>query len=344
MKNIVSLILLMLLPFMAFAQNGVYTSKFGVTVRNLPRYYVQPQSRNYSLVCSADRQVQHHVSFDQISDELHFAGWKRLSSPTNAYMKININLKSMLIDGFGVKENIIDTRDRFGHPIKIHTFQGVINYTMVTTWTVRTPSENFSSNPNVSYAPKAFTPEREFDTPGAAMDYVRNNRDVFRDQIINDEVMSNIYEISDLVNQNYIYNPVEEPFDLYFFYQKKNRYYSLHRNLPQKIKAHLAQINENGGMATTEIAMEDIIKHFKTAADSYSFANKKERKARYAMLYNLCVLNYVFENFDEAKRYAQMIVDSGYNKMTGRHLLDVIADKQNRFIKHNITTQHFEVY
>jgi hypothetical protein len=164
----------MLVPFMAFAQNGVYTVKFGVTVRNLPRYYVQPQSRNYSLVCAADRQVQHHVSFDQISDELHFAGWKRLSSPTNAYMKININLKSMLIDGFGVKENIIDTRDRFGHPIKVHTFQGVINYTMVTTWTVRTPSENFSSNPNVSYAPKAFTPEREFDTPGAAMDYVRN--------------------------------------------------------------------------------------------------------------------------------------------------------------------------
>jgi len=68
MKNIVTLILLTLMPFMAFSQNGVYTSKFGVTVRNLPRYYVQPQSRNYSLVCSADRQVQHHVSFDQISD------------------------------------------------------------------------------------------------------------------------------------------------------------------------------------------------------------------------------------------------------------------------------------
>ena len=343
MKNIIAILFLLIAPFAVFAQNGVYSEKFDVVVRNLPRYYVEPQNRNFSVSCVADRQVQYHVGFERISDELRFEGWRRLNSSNNAYMKINIELKSLLIDGFNVRELNTPARDRHGQPINIKTFQRVINYTMVIRWTVRTSTETFSSRADITYAPKSFIPEREFDSPHAAMEYVRNNKSVFIDQIINDEVMANIYDISDIVNENYVYNATTEKFDLYFFFQKKNKYINIHRNLPQKIKSYFAQVTENGGLASTEVAMEDIIKHFKTAADSYSFSNKKERRARYAMLHNLCVLNYVFENFSESKRYAQMIIDSGFNKSMGRYLLDHINAKENQFIKHNITTQHFEV-
>lgn len=343
MKHLLTIIILLASMFSVEAQYGVYSDYFNIVRRGLPRYYVPSQNRTFSLVCAADRQVQHHVRFQKIDDELQFAGWRRLSSPENAYLRINIELKSLLIDEFDVQETIVDTRDRAGHPIKVHIFKGVIHYTMVNSWNIKTPGETFYSDQALARASKSFVTDREYDNPRAALDYVRNNRDVFLDQIINDEVMDNIYRIVDIINANYVYNPATERFDLYFFHQKKNPYYSLHRSLPSKIKAHLNQVNENGGLASTEVAIEDVFKHFKKVNESLSFANKKERKGKYAMLYNLAQLNYIFENFAEAKKYAQEIVNSGYYKINGRYMLDKINERESQLIKHNLTTQHFEL-
>ncbi|MCQ2974517.1 MAG: hypothetical protein MJ211_06865 [Bacteroidales bacterium] len=341
MKKIFSLFSLLLIILTANAQYGTTSEKFIIKTRHLPRYYVPANERNYSLVCAADNQVQRHVRFSKIDDELVFDGWNRSENNQTAYIKINLELKSLIFEGFGVKENIIETRDREGHPIKVTTFQGIVNYSMVNTWNIKTPTEVYYSNIDESHAPKSFIPEREYDNPAQAMEYVKNNREVFKDQIINDEVMKCVYEIEDIINQNYVYYPYEEAYSLEFLYNKKNEYSSTQRLMPDRMRALFSNITPQGGLATTELAMEDVFKHFQKVADAYSFSDKKQKNAKYAMIYNLVILNTIFENFTEAKRLCQVLTDSNVKKMYTRDIYDKIINKENAFIKHHLTTQHF---
>jgi hypothetical protein len=82
------------------------------------------------------------------------------------------------------------------------------------------------------------------------------------------------------------------------------------------------------------------IEHFKEIEKSLSATNKKQKKAKADMVYNLAQLYYALEIFDVSREYLNRLINE-FDSSTGRRLLRNLNNIDQEMKKHHLQSRHF---
>ncbi len=89
-----------------------------------------------------------------------------------------------------------------------------------------------------------------------------------------------------------------------------------------KLSAIVAKCNiEQTNMDAVREEAKPILAYLEAMPAKYTLDDKQHRKIRYAGWYNAALLNYVLDNFDEAIKLSQKVIDNKYDDDDGKKLL-----------------------
>jgi hypothetical protein len=182
--------------------------------------------------------------------------------------------------------------------------------------------------------------DKSFRSPRDCHDFVRENKEVFVEKIVRTELYNTIEEINEKLVPEYVYYPTTDHIKIAFFNSKKSPYYAKHQSARTEIKNIINSIPLDGSLAPTIRQLQPWIEHFKEIEKSLSATNKKQKKAKADMVYNLAQLYYALEIFDVSREYLNRLINE-FDSSTGRRLLRNLNNIDQEMKKHHLQSRHF---
>ncbi|MCR5455902.1 MAG: hypothetical protein K6F33_13015 [Bacteroidales bacterium] len=344
MKRLITLLLcLIALSTGADAQYSTSKVNMSFPVRNMPYNYVPASQRTYSVSCGFARQISPYFSPEQLAAELHLDGWTRIDNPNNATLRITVNAYDFLIEGIH-EDKYTEMVRHHGEFVPVDFFSPIIDYSMIIEYVLETNDsrQTFTNVDPFTHRPpiSTFRMDKSFRHPRECHDFVRENKEVFIEKIVVTEMYAKIEEINDRLVPAYIYYPTTDEIKIAFFSSKKSPYYAKHQSAKNEIKNIINSMPLEGSLASTIRQMQPWIEHFKEIEKSLSATNKKQKKAKEDMVYNLAMIYYALEIFDVSRDYVNRLINE-FDATTGKRLLRNLNNTEEEMKKHHLQSRHF---
>ncbi len=344
MKKIITLLLcLIAISTGAIAQYNTSDVSMSFPVRNLPYQYVPEGQRTYSISCGFARQVSPYFSPQEVAEQLHIDGWQMVNNPDDAFLRITVNAYDFLIEAIHEDKFVIKERHH-GEFVPVDYFSPSIDYSMVIEYVLETNEtrKTFTNVDVFTHRPpiNTFKMDKSFRSPRDCHDFVRENKEVFVEKIVRTELYNTIEEINEKLVPEYVYYPTTDHIKIAFFNSKKSPYYAKHQSARTEIKNIINSIPLDGSLAPTIRQLQPWIEHFKEIEKSLSATNKKQKKAKADMVYNLAQLYYALEIFDVSREYLNRLINE-FDSSTGRRLLRNLNNIDQEMKKHHLQSRHF---
>ena len=105
----------------------------------------------------------------------------------------------------------------------------------------------------------------------------------------------------------------------------------------------LKRIRANAPLGSAKNNLQPMLNFWNQQKDNFSASHKKEGKIHHACLYNLAIVNYYLDNFEEARRYAEAAVATKQKKIITKDLLEEIKQTQRKTRTQGVSTLHFPI-
>ncbi|MCQ2252500.1 MAG: hypothetical protein MJZ61_03515 [Bacteroidales bacterium] len=343
MRRFLTLAIALLCCANVFAQYSTSKSNMWYPVRTFPKYYVPENNRNYSIDCRLSRQIAEFANTGELENRLLFQDWREEENADNAYLKIYLESFDFIIEAMRevemhemVKEHGVEHERIF--------FMPQIDYSMVINWglihgDMREQHTNINPDtrrPNIS----SFQIDKHFHSPRECHEYMRENKEVFIEKIINSELMATTEQVQEALAASFHYGSSNWSVKIALFNNKKSSYYNKHHAGKDELKSIFSNMPLEGPITNTIKDLQPWIDHFKEIEASLSSADKKQKEAKADMIYNLAQIYMALEIYDVAKQYAMQLYNE-YGDNSGKRILREILGEEEELKKHHLVSRHF---
>lgn len=330
----------------AFAQWGTDKISIRYPVRHMPAQYVPESNRSYYVELGLSRMIQPFVDYNEVCDNLVMEdwGWSMKDKAGDAALLIHISARDFLIEGIHEEEHTEMVRIH-GEMVPRKYYTPHIDYTIVMGWFFKLqgrPIYDYTNvNPDTHRPPLGtFRMDKRFSNPHDCHEFVRNNNELFLEQIIMAEISAFYGPIHAEFERQFYYTPSTDNIKLAFFDSKKNPYYQDQQHAARQIRSILENFPIDGDMSKLIKDMQPWIEYFKSLEEEMNINDKKQRDAKMDQVFNLANIYYSLEIFDVARQYCHELMDK-YDNNYGKRMLKWIDNVEQGLEKHHQQSRHF---
>lgn len=150
-------------------------------------------------------------------------------------------------------------------------------------------------------------------------------------------------EFSELIKDKYDTQEAQELVQLKVPKGKKVSGASQFEAQASKAAKILKRIKADAPLGAAKTNLQPILNFWERQKDNYSASHKKEGRVHHACLYNLAIVNYHLDNFEEARQYAEAAVATRQKKVYTRSMLDDIKQMQQKTRAQGVSSLHFPI-
>ncbi len=331
---------------LAMAQWGTDRINIRYPVYHLPKCYVPEAERTYNVQLGLSRGIQPFVDYEEICSAVVMDqwGWQRVDNANDASLIVNITARDFLIEAIHEEEHTEMVRIH-GEMVPQRYYTPHIDYTIVLGWNFvlngRTVEAFTNINPETHRPPLAtFRMDRRFKSRHECHEFVRNNNEVFLENIIMTELLVFSEPIQNAYRNCFYYTYTTDNVKIALFDSKKNQYYAKHQQASREIRNIIENIPITGGIQQAVKNLQPWVEHFKEVEASLSSADKKQKAAKADMVFNLANIYFALEIFDVSREYATRLYEE-FGDNYGKRMIKWIDNVEAGLSKHHLLSRRF---
>lgn len=328
MKNIITLVVLLFTYALSFSQGANLDREyFNVSYVKLPTHPILDNSKR---------------TFSTNKRAISLSGFSRVKS--NGTLDINYRFNGTNVGEVEIKKTKHEKKDDDGNVISTsYTYKVHVTYTSSASLSVSN-SENIENDYQNDFSEKDNYQSKDFKTYRAAQDYYNNNRNNLRNTHSSDHQKAILSSINYNLNTIYGYQITNKRSEHFWILgKKKHPEYQKHTEAFEAMKTAFSKMKSDEPVIGLKAELAPIMDYFTSLITKYPGTKKKEVKMRYASYYNMAKMYYYLDMPEEAKIYAQKLIDNDYDKSDGKYFIRIADQLLERFNANDTNSRHFEV-
>ena len=317
---------------------------FVTTYRDLPQKPLEPAYRTYLVQVQGTRSIRATFSEEELANAVRIDGWQRMERG-RAHVLVRPMLEDVIIDKSEVKERVDIQKDKDGKETgRKYYYKLQLEYSFaadvdVADYKGRSIFRQALAN---RYAKKTWT-SQEFNSGAAASNYLQNNREEIKNRFARDEVMAVLGSLSNRLTTDYGFPVRQQNDNFWVLDSKKHPEYDNYQRAFRDVKGILAGISPDAPLTDTFDRLKAPIEYFESLPRHYSSNDKSDAKIRYSVFYNLAKLSLYLDEPDKARKYAEALIQNGYDDADGRSLINKANELDDLFRRNGARTRHFAI-
>jgi hypothetical protein len=314
--------------------------RYTVVSRHLPEMVLDKSYNTYDVKVQTSGSFKDNISDDQIVSKTNVEGWKRVN--TQGHVTITVAFANFMVDKTGVSERVEEVKDKEGKvtsrnyyytPYMVYNYQG--SYDAVTYKSEKIRSLNLSES----------TTWKGTETSSAkeAQDYINNNRQTLRDNIIRSSVESRVNALTRDFTLNFGYMTTKSNDLVYLLDSKKHPEFEGHQKVIKSLKEELITLKATESLDRMKAIFAPHIAYLEETITKYNKDEKSDRKMRYAAYYALGKISYWLDEPDKTIKYGELLIANKYDEKDGKELIEWGKSLKKDFERTKLTTRYFAI-
>lgn len=301
-------------------------------------FYVQlPQ---HPILNKKDRTYSIESNIPEFKKRIKLHGFTKIKN--NGKIKFKIEVDELLSTPIEISKTIEDKKDKNGKVISTSTFySSSIDFILKGRWFVNIEGEK-SYNYPIEYKKKLKS--KQTSNLDYTKKYFKINYEALAKNFKKDFLKKEISHLNYTWNHSYGYKTQSREEIFWILDSKKNPDTKNHKRQFNRIKEVFGRVKANSPITKTHTQyLDNFEQYFNDITKKYAEDKKKHRKMRYSSYYNLAKLYYNFDMPDKAIKYANLLIENGYDKSDGRKIIKKANKLKELFTKNEISSTHFYV-
>ena len=312
---------------------------FYVSFTVLPSNPLDLSLKSYSVLVDGYL-AETGLSERSLEDVVDIPGFKKLSK--DADLDITVTIGTFRNGTPRVVSRVEERKDDKGKVISTTTYYAVemsydypINAQMVDYKGNKLVNEELSARNQVYKSAEGLSSREVLDEFNRQYTYIRT-------QMMGNTAQAQIRAFSNSLGSRYGYLPVNNSKELIWILDSpKHPEYENHAKNIQLMKQIMTSMKSNVEITPQREAMKPVIDYFRTLPETYNKDEKADRKLRYSAFYALMKIYYWMEDLENAKFYANALIQNDYDTGDGKNMIKFVEFMENQFKVNNTTTRHF---
>jgi len=341
--KIFTLLFLIFCTTVCFAQKiDLDAEKIKVKYIQMPKQALPTGLQTYKVTFSANPADLNAIGLEEkfFRNNLRIFGYQKV--PTGGDFTLNLTLSDYKQMGGNAKTRNETSKDKNGKESTrtLHFYEATYEHRL--SLGIQDQAGKKLGNKDWLWLPRSFK-SKEFGSQAELNNYV--NKSIGRDIAVDNQkaIVNAMKEIYNYLNAQYGFAPVSGEFKLQILDSKKHQDYAGFQTAYQTARAAFEAMEAEKPLDPVRVLAKPALDYFEAQAAKYNPADKNEKKLKYACLYNLGLMHFWLENFEEASKYALAVVENDYDPKDGKRLLDDIKDLQADLDKSGKNSRHFSL-
>jgi hypothetical protein len=314
--------------------------RFTIEYRNLPDVALDKSYTTYNVEVQNSGSFKDNVSDMQIIEGVAIPGWKRVD--TKGHLTVVVSFRDFIISRANVVERVEETKDKDGKVTgRKYFYQPVIEYNYQGRANVK--SYKGDDLRNIGLAGASTWKGQETSSSKEANDYLNNNRQSLRDQLIRETVNEKRAVLANDLSRTYGFARYTSPDLVYLLDSKKHPENEGHYKVVRALKDDLTKMKYDQTIESTKALFAPHIKYLEETIPKYNKDEKGDRKMRYAAYYALGKISYWLDNPEATIKYGELLIANDYDPKDGKELVKMGTELRKLFDKHKIDSRHFPI-
>ncbi len=344
MKKILSTLLL-LLPFIAFAQKNVDLDKYRFTVqfRSLPTMRIDSTYRTYDVQVETTKLMNPLLAELQPENSVRLEGWKKLAK--DGHLTVTVKIGDLVPGDAEVKERVVTTKNGNGivTGTKTYYYQEV-TYSFESEATITDfKGMHILDEQLVSRTNKRVYKSPEFTNRIIASGYFLANSLAITKDLFRESVTQAMHRLSERLNRNFGFEPVTVNDMVWVIGSRKHPEYDGWRNAVRQMNDVLFSLSGTAPAPDAKEKAMPAIQYFEKIKSRYVSNNRHDRKIRYGCYYNLAVLYYYLDDPQGMMKEANGLELNDFDARDAKGFKETAAWLKRIFEQNNIYTRHFAI-
>ncbi|WP_298503196.1 hypothetical protein [uncultured Maribacter sp.] len=343
MKKIVILVLLLVFSKAVKAQStDLDRETIKVSYVKLPTNPVKDKNlRTYSVNTNSVPTAESAYPSKVINESIIIEGFEKINR--NGTIDVQIQVNDIIIEGVKYYETEDIKKNKEGKVISSQKYyQPIIHYRTTASYYVK---DQNGKRDEYTISDKGNFKASKYKTKKEGENYVSTNIESLKSQFIKKFARNIPSSVNYELNNQFGYHAQEQVgTNLWILDSKKHPEYTAHKKALKQAQEIFATSKYNQSISGLKEKLEPVMVYFKSVIPKYTDPKKnKHKKMRYASYYNLAKMYYYLDMPDETSKYANKLIENGYDKSDGKQLAEMAENLKEKFIVNNVTSRHFEV-
>ncbi len=264
--------------------------------------------------------------------------------PSGGDLHLEVNQSAFNILGTDVTSRVEKTKDKAGRETSTYYYRYVVTYEMNFSW--RMLDRNGKDVSRIPFVTLVSATKKhqsdEFKTYKEASDSYYNNRVTVNHNLATNEILGNLSSMQSDMNRLFGYRPAKEKFKLWVLASKSHPEYQDQQDHFNAVKVAFDNIPVTGITAENLEALAPALEYYKSIPGKYAADEKAHIKLRYAAYYNLAVIHLHLDQFDEAVKYANLLILNDYDKGDGKDIMKEVGNVKELLEKKKYNSRRFQ--
>ncbi|MFM9952283.1 MAG: hypothetical protein ACKV1O_30415 [Saprospiraceae bacterium] len=266
-------------------------------------------------------------------------GYKKVEK--GGEFNIEVSLSDFRYEGNAeIKTKTTTSKDKNGKEIKTNTYNVQTRFVHTVSAKLQDKTDKVLYEKSWNEFPQVCN-SSDFNSSTEAAKYIKDGaaRDVAKqDQA---SIYAALAGMKEELAKYYGYTPITETFKLQILDSEKHPDFAGFQLALKDANTAFATMRADKPLDSVRLLSQPAITFFETQKDKYDAAEKAGKKLKYACLYNLSLLHYWLENFDQAETFAQAVVANDYDPKDGKKLSEEIAEQRANLSRCSRSSSHF---
>ncbi|MBC7775991.1 MAG: hypothetical protein H7246_11200 [Phycisphaerae bacterium] len=315
--------------------------KVPVQYLRMPKKPFPADYKYYSAIVSAKPNDLPRIGMSEKS-VLQYAvvpGYKKVEKGGD--FNIEVSLGDFRYEGNAeIKTNTTTTKDKSGKEIKTTTYNVETKFVHTLSAKLQDKTDKVLYQKSWNEYPQVCK-SANFNSSTEAAKYIKDGagRDVGKQD--QDAIYAALANMKEDLARTFGYTPITENFKLQILDTEKHPDYAGFQQALKDANAAFATMRADKPLDSVRILSQSAIAFFEKQKDKYDAADKAGKKLKYACLYDLGLLHYWLENFDQAETFAQAVVANDFDPKDGKRLSEDIAEQRANQTRCSRSSSHF---
>ncbi|WP_109302709.1 hypothetical protein [Aquimarina sp. AU474] len=327
MKKKLLFVIVLFCYAISFAQStNMDRKRFGVSYIKLPSSPILDDSKR---------------TFSTNSKFISLYGFSKVNS--GASLDIILDYQGIAVDDYDIVKNKVEDRDSDGKLIRTrYEYQVIVDYNSRAAIQISNSLTGESNQEH--YLENSIFKSGIYKSYDGAKKYYAGNATAIKKRYRSEQWVRLIRRIKSDLNEIYGYVPFEIKNETFLILSsKKHPEYVTHQKLFDEAESIFDRMKYNEPIDGLALRLKPLIDSFEKITTKYTGTKRKERKIRHASYFNISKMYYYMDNPEEAKKYAQKIIDNDFNLSEGRRLISLADRLKERLDVNQLANRHFDI-
>lgn len=303
---------------------------------NLPTIGFPPEITTYD--CSVDGNEaainRYGLTFGDIESRIKIGGYNKVEGGGSARLSVEIGAPTA-----SAREKITkDREDKDKNKYKLYSYS--FDLSCIGSYKVTDSKGSILSEGNVTKKKKHST--KEFKSLTALNAHYKDKYPKTKNDELSKLLNEVIRGINNKINAEFSVATIKSTVEFEGFKAKSHPDLNKFKEVKTTVENAFKKMTSADNSEFIE-AIQPAIKFWLEKEPTYSTSDKQAKKLNFACRYNAALAYYWAEDFANALKYAELIIDGDYNEKKGKRLKEKITKTQERLNALNLKSRHFKV-